>query len=94
MTVIGTAPENAIGIETATEIVIGTEIGNVIEIVTETVTGIERGTETEVGTAIEKGIGPEIAHHAGTVATAARVGAVSSGIDPMTKSSGSRPRTD
>lgn len=84
MTVIGTAPENATETETATEIVIGTE----------TVTGIETGTETEFGTAIEIGIGPEIAHHAGTVATAARVGAVSSGIDPMTKSSGSRARTD
>lgn len=66
--------------ETATEIVIGTG------------TGTATGTVTEAGTAIETGIGPEIAHHAGTVETAARVGAASSGTDPRTKSSGNKPR--
>lgn len=69
---------------TGNETVIGTGIG--------TATEIETGTATEAGTAIETGTGREIVHHAGTVETAARVGAVSSGTDPRTKSSGNKTR--
>lgn len=83
-----TEPETGIEIETAIEIARGTGIGAAIEIVTGT--GIGTGTKAE--TAIETGTGPEIAHHAGTVETAARVGAVSSGTDPRTKSSGNKSR--
>lgn len=83
-----TEPETGIEIETATEIVRGTGIGTAIEIGTGTATG----TATEAETAIETGTGPEIAHHAGTVETAARVGAVSSGTGPRTKSSGNKLR--
>lgn len=80
--------ETGIEIETATEIVRGTGIGTAIEIVT----GTGAATATEAETAIETGTGPEIAHHAGTVETAARVGAVSSGTDPRTKSNGNASR--
>lgn len=82
-TVTGTGIET--GIETATEIVIGTGTGTAIEIAT--------GTATEAGTATETVTGPEIAHHAETVEIVAQVGAVSSGTYPSTKSSGNKPRT-
>lgn len=82
-TVTGTGIET--GIETATEIVIGTGTGSAIEIAT--------GTVTEAGTVTETATGPEIAHHAETVETVARVGAVSSSTDLSTKSSGNKPRT-
>lgn len=70
---IGTVTETATVIGTATEIEI--EIGTGTATVTE--------AETEIGT----GTGREIAHHAGTVETAARVGAVSNGTDTRMKSS-------
>lgn len=79
-----TATVTRTGIETATEIVIETGTGSAIEIAT--------GTATEAGTATETVTELEIAHHAETVETAARAGAVSSGTDPRTKSSGNQPR--
>lgn len=84
-TVIEIVTETATVTETVTataiEIATGTGIG--------TGTAIGTETETQPGTAIETGTGSEIAHHVGIVGTAARVGAVSSGIDQRVTSSGS-----
>lgn len=90
--VTATATVTGTGIETATETetAIGTGTGTVSAI--EIVIGTVIGTATEAGTATETVTGPETAHHAGTVETAARVGAVSSGTDPRTKSNGNKPR--
>lgn len=64
-----------------------TETGTATEIEIEIGTGTGTATVTEAETEIGTGTGREIAHHAGTVETAARVGAVSNGTDPRMKSS-------
>jgi hypothetical protein len=78
----------------ATEIEIGTEIGTETAIGTETGTETGTGTGTDLGTVIGTGTGSEIAHHAETVESAVRVGAVSSSTDLRAESSGNNPRTE